>query len=201
MLPENLFRGAIVALLLAAFTISGIHRRRADAAGGDKIDFSGEGRFIRAYRVTAALAFYFALFSWLSAPGWYRWAILPLPPGLRLAGLILAWAALPGLVWMFRSLGANITPTVVTRAAHQLVTHGPYRYIRHPLYTFAGAMYAGIGLASANALLLALMPLGFYSLVLRTPLEEAELERRFGDVYRAYKARTGRFLPRLRRES
>jgi protein-S-isoprenylcysteine O-methyltransferase Ste14 len=201
LLTNSFFRFGIFLLLVLVFAMSGYYRRKADARGGDRIDFSGEGRFIRAYRVASALAFYFTLFSWLAAPGWYAWAALPLPAEARLAGLVLAWTALPALAWMFQALGANISPTVMIRRSHQLVTEGPYCYIRHPLYTFAGIMYVGIGLAAANALLLALMPVGFYSLVLRTPLEEAELERRFGDAYREYKARTGRFLPRLRKSS
>jgi protein-S-isoprenylcysteine O-methyltransferase Ste14 len=38
---------------------------------------------------------------------------------------------------MFLSIGANISETILTKRTHQLVTHGPYRWIRHPLYAFS----------------------------------------------------------------
>ena len=38
------------------------------------------------------------------------------------------------LIWTFRSLGTNLTDTVVTRKDHTLVTSGPYRFVRHPFY-------------------------------------------------------------------
>ena len=38
------------------------------------------------------------------------------------------------IVWAFQSLGSNLTDTVVTRRQHTLITHGPYRWVRHPFY-------------------------------------------------------------------
>jgi len=54
------------------------------------------------------------------------------------------------LVWMFRTLGRNLTDTVVTRKEHTLVTTGPYRWIRHPFYTSAGLLGVANSLAAAN---------------------------------------------------
>lgn len=186
-----------IAIVIAGFSISGYYRRRADRTGGDAIDFTREGSFIYRLRVVSALAFYAALFLYLSYPPLISWAAVSLPLLVRLFGLGLAGLMLPALIWMFRSLSHNITPTVMVRADHQLVTSGPYRWIRHPLYTFGFTLFFGISLAAANGLLLILGPLCFISLVLRTPIEEAILEERFGEQYRQYKARTGRYLPRL----
>jgi protein-S-isoprenylcysteine O-methyltransferase Ste14 len=86
---------------------------------------------------------------------------------------------------------------VAIRQQHTLITNGPYRWVRHPFYTVTSLTFAGFVLLTATwsaALALALFWLYLWR---RTPLEEAKLVERFGDEYRAYMARTGRFLPRL----
>ena len=119
-----------------------------------------------------------------------------------------AWARWPGagigfaggllLVWTVSCLGRNLTDTVVTRRNHTLVTNGPYRWVRHPFY-LAGAMgMVAVFLLSANAFFLVTGTAGFTLLVVRTAREEANLLRKFGDDYRMYMRRTGRFLPRFR---
>ena len=101
------------------------------------------------------------------------------------------------LVWTFRCLGTNLTDTVVTRQEHALVLHGPYRWIRHPLYGSAALLTVAMSLIAANWFLFAIGVLVFGLLVIRTRTEEENLVRRFGDSYRTYMQRTGRFLPRI----
>ena len=91
----------------------------------------------------------------------------------------------------------NITDTVVTRREHKLVTNGPYRWIRHPLYTFGSLFFLCLSLVSANWLILLLVIPTFTILVQRTSIEEQALQERFGKEYLRYSARTGRFFPRL----
>ena len=99
---------------------------------------------------------------------------------------------------MFHHLGLNVTPVADPRSDATLVTTGPYRYIRHPLYSFATLCLLGIGMAIDNGAFIVL-PLGAFTLmVIRVPREEALLVEKFGDAYREYRSRTGRFLPRLR---
>jgi protein-S-isoprenylcysteine O-methyltransferase Ste14 len=79
----------------------------------------------------------------------------------------------------------------------ELVTQGIYAWIRHPQYT--GFMLITLGMIAdwATLPLLIMWPLLlaiYYRLARR---EEADMEAEFGDAYRAYKARTGMFLPRL----
>lgn len=99
--------------------------------------------------------------------------------------------------WVFTSLGNNVTPTVVTRKNATLVTHGPYRWVRHPLYLMGLLAYLGFALLAENWFLAILTVLAFSLLNLRLPKEEARLIERFGDEYRSYMQRTGKFLPRL----
>ncbi|MEE8232131.1 MAG: isoprenylcysteine carboxylmethyltransferase family protein, partial [Thermoplasmata archaeon] len=109
-----------------------------------------------------------------------------------LAGFSLAFLA-------FRSLGTNYSGTVVIKDSHTLVTSGPYRWIRHPIYTSYFALTLSLFLLTANWFIgLALLALSIL-LASRVEGEEALLLERFGDAYRAYMYRTGRFLPRLLR--
>ncbi len=164
-----------------------------------KVVKRGEGRL-----KFGALGFLFL--AWVSAsvafvinPAWMSWSALPLPASLRwtgvgviLVGFSLAFAA-------FRSLGTNYSGTVVIKDSHTLVTSGPYRWIRHPIYTSYFALTLSLFLLTTNWFIgLALLALSIL-LASRVKAEEAMLLERFGDEYRAYMQRTGRFLPRLLR--
>ena len=108
--------------------------------------------------------------------------------------------AAAGVVWLFftfRALGTNLTDTVATREHHTLVTRGPYRFVRHPFYLGVAAFVFGLALLTALWFVAAVAAVVLSLLAVRTPIEEAKLVERFGDDYRRYAARTGRFLPRL----
>ena len=78
------------------------------------------------------------------------------------------------------------------------ITSGPYRYVRHPFYVTAALAFAANALATANWFIASTGFVALALLVIRTPTEEGKLVERFGDDYRRYMARTGRFFPRLR---
>jgi protein-S-isoprenylcysteine O-methyltransferase Ste14 len=183
-------------LIVVALTISAYYRRQADAG---RAAVTGDDGPFRALRLVG-LGFAGVLLVYLVAPTWIDWATVPLPTGLRYTGGALSAGALPGLVWVFRSLGGNVTPTARPRGDHELVTDGPYRWIRHPLYTFGGLFWTGICLLTANWLLGLLLALAFAGIGLRTPIEERELVETFGEEYRDYMERTGRYLPRIGRD-
>ena len=143
------------------------------------------------------IAGWLGLGAFLINPAWMDWAAWPLPVWLRWMGLGFLIAAGGLLTWTFRSLGQNLTDTVVTRKEHTLVTAGPYRWIRHPLYTSAGLLIPATTLVTANWFFLVAGLLVILLLVIRTRKEEENLIARFGDDYRAYMQRTGRFLPRI----
>ena len=96
-------------------------------------------------------------------------------------------------------MGRNVSPTVITHEDHELVTHGPYRWIRNPLYTAAGLLFTGLGLVAASWFLIGAAAVAVALVRLRLPKEEAHLEARFGQEYRDYVSRTGRFLPKWSR--
>ena len=139
----------------------------------------------------------FGLLIWLINPGWLRAAALGLPAWVRWSGLGLAAAGLALLAWSHQALGANFSGALKLQAEHQLVMEGPYRWVRHPIYTAILLVAAGVGLLSANGLVLALALAFAVFFFVRVPREEAMMVGAFGAEYQAYQQRTGRFLPRL----
>jgi protein-S-isoprenylcysteine O-methyltransferase Ste14 len=138
-------------------------------------------------------------FAYLLFPASVQWAALPLPVWLRWSGVVAGALCSLLMYWTLSSLGRNLTDTVVTRANAQLVTHGPYRWVRHPFYVTAALLILSVTLLSANWLIGLCGLLVMSLLAVRTPKEEQMLIARFGDDYRAYMAATGRFFPRILR--
>jgi len=139
------------------------------------------------------------LVAFLIDPNWVAWASFHLPNWARWSGVGFGVGGGGLVIWTFRSLGHNLTDTVVTRRNATLVTHGPYRWVRHPFYlAFAMAVIANT-LITASGILAITGTAAFLTIVARTSIEESKLIDRFGDRYVAYMRRTGRFLPRIRR--
>jgi protein-S-isoprenylcysteine O-methyltransferase Ste14 len=109
------------------------------------------------------------------------------------AGLFLAGLAFGG--WAFVTfLRARTTPHP-NHPVSSLVTRGPYRVSRNPMYVGLAAAMVGIALVANTPWILAALPLVCLALDrLVIDREEAYLERKFGDEYRAFLARSRRWL-------
>ncbi|MEM9529883.1 MAG: isoprenylcysteine carboxylmethyltransferase family protein [Pseudomonadota bacterium] len=135
------------------------------------------------------------LLLWLVEPSWMPWQ-LDLPPVAHLAGLVLAELGLVLLVWVQISLGVHFSGTLHLRDDHQLVRHGPYARVRHPMYSAFLLIFFGLTLLTGNALIGAVL-LGSQVWVLgwRLPKEEQALAERFGSSWQTYHAQTGALTP------
>lgn len=138
------------------------------------------------------------LVLYLIDPQLMAWSALALPDSVRWVGV---GVGVPGgvlIIVTFRALGTNLTDTVVTRARHTLVTHGPYRWVRHPFYVSAALAVIANGLVAANWFIGATGMASVVLLVVRSRKEEENLVKKFGAAYAEYMNRTGRFFPKLR---
>jgi uncharacterized cupredoxin-like copper-binding protein len=134
-------------------------------------------------------------------PRWMAWSKIGLPESVRWLGLGVGVICALLTYWLFSSIGSGITPTSATRKQHVLVTHGPYRWVRHPLYTVGSTIFISFGMLADNWFIASLGVLAFIAMAIRTPKEEANLIEKFGDEYREYMKRTGRFLPKFNSET
>ena len=118
------------------------------------------------------------------------------PFGIRLAAAVLAggaWLALDGAAMVFfRRAGTSMVPMNPTTA---LVTSGPYRFTRNPMYLGMSFLYIAFAFAFGVIWALAFLP-AVIVMVDRFVIarEEPYLEQKFGQSYRAYKARVRRWL-------
>ena len=182
--------------LLASVTISGYYRARARTRGGT-IERRREGGLVLAARAAGGLGAFGSILLHVLAPGHMSWAVFSAPDVVRWAGAVLGFIAVPGTYWVFSSIGRNVSETVLTKDHHELVEHGPYRWIRHPLYSVGVLLLLaqGLLLTSWLVLLFALVAFVVFRFIV-VPIEERQLEAKFGDGYRAYRRRTGAMLPR-----
>lgn len=197
MAEDGLFRWIILAGMVVVLPVGIYHRWRAHT--GEKLDYRPEGLWMFVLLRLAALAGLAGLLAYVIDPRWMAWSSLPIPVGLRWAGVVLGTLTAMLLAWTFRTLGKNLTDTVVTRREHTLVTSGPYRWVRHPFYVAFALATTANSLVAANWYLFACGAAAFALLVLRTRTEERKLLERFGDAYAQYIERTGRFFPRIGR--
>ena len=196
MTDDQTFHRILVLISLVIFPITLFHRIRSQATG-ESLDRWQEGAFILFTLRGIGAATMLGFTAYLVNPAWMAWSSTPLPVWLRWTGIGLDVLAGLLLVWTLRCLGKNLTDTVVTRREHTLVTRGPYRWVRHPFYDAVALLLTANALAAANWFLFVGGALALSLIVLRTKREEDRLVARFGDSYRDYMNRTGRFLPKL----
>lgn len=192
-----IFRLITFLLFIIPLSVSVYNRSKAQKTSGDQINRRQEGDFVMIALRLSGILLWLSIIAYIVYPPTVGWATIPLPIWLRWIGVLGGIIAVGLLIWMFSSLGINITDTVVTRQKHTLVTHGPYHWIRHPLYTFGAFFYLSLSLISSLWIIPLLGIPAFAILIKRTSIEEESLNARFGEDYQQYTQRTGRFLPRL----
>ena len=193
---DTTFRPFVVAGFFLVIVIALPFRVRSQATG-EKLDRAQEGIAMMIVLRLGGLAVWAGVIAFMIDPALMAWSSIPLSAGARWAGFGLAMMTAGMLMWTLRSLGPNLTDTVVTREAHTLVTRGPYRWVRHPFYDCVAVFVVAISLMMANWFIIASGMLMFALLAIRSRTEEQKLLERFGEPYRAYRAATGRFLPRM----
>lgn len=194
-MSEGIFRTILILGFVMVLPVVAYYRIRSQATR-EKLDRRQEGLLllvcIRLFGVLGVAG----LLAFLLNPNTMAWSRVPLPLWARWSGVGLGVLGAALLVWTFHHLGKNLTDTVVTRKNHTLVTSGPYQWVRHPFYVAFALIILANALTAANWFLLVTGGIAFLLLVARTRIEEQKLVERFGDAYRDYMRRTGRFFPR-----
>jgi protein-S-isoprenylcysteine O-methyltransferase len=163
-----------------------IFSRDRRAASGQRKDRGSVFFIIASISAGQTLAFY--------APHLWPWARIAAP--VFWPGVALVWAGIALRIWAVLTLGRHFRTAVRILDDHKLITHGPYRVLRHPSYSGGLMTVAGIGLMLGNWLALAAafagMVIGY---TVRIAVEEAALAAHFGEAFAAHKKRTWAVLP------
>ena len=197
MTPEIVYRIIIVLSFIAMFGIRiyfqsrVLHEDREIKVKENKLSLAaGALAALTTLTFGAEYIFFPGTFSFayiLAYPDWLRWlGILLLAVGISLLGL------------SHYHLDRSFFSLVVSKEEHQLVTSGPYQWVRHPIYTAYLLNYAAGGLIASNWVL-TFMPVIFFGLMIinRIPREEKLMREEFGEDYLALESRTGRLLPKI----
>ncbi len=196
MADEQIFRFILIAGFAIIMPVGAYYRVKSQISG-ESLDRRQEGLFVLVTLRPLALASMLGLIAYMINPASMAWSVVALPAWVRWLGVGVGAVAGSLLIWTMHTLGKNLTDTVVTRSNHELITGGSYRFVRHPFYcAFILAILAN-STVPANWFILLTGVSAWLLLVFRTNKEEENLIARFGDDYRGYMERTGRFFPRL----
>lgn len=156
---------------------------------------SRRGATIRTAGGPAALAPYFF---------WMPYLVIALRPGPELevpepldwVGIVLSAFGVAFSLWAIVTLGRHYDLVLEVHQDHELVRGGPYALVRHPVYTGLALHFAGLCLATGNALLIAgTLLVTFPAFYLRARAEETLLRERFGAEYEKYAREVPMLVP------
>ena len=122
--------------------------------------------------------------------------------GIRWAGAPVGLAAIAGVAASQHAMGGSWRIGVDQSTGTELVTGGPFRVVRHPIYTFFVLLLVGVALLVPNLAAIAAVVCGVLFVELQGRfVEEPWLLREHGNAYATYARRTGRFLPGIGRRA
>ena len=126
-----------------------------------------------------------------------NWAIYDRPGALRLLAAAICVGGLGVAFWARRTLAGNWSSNVTFKVGHELIRTGPYRWVRHPIYTAILLMALGTAMISGRLgswLGLVLMTAGFW---IKLKAEESLMLRHFPDTYPGYQKQVKALVPFL----
>jgi protein-S-isoprenylcysteine O-methyltransferase Ste14 len=155
-----------------------------------------EGLLPVVVRCIFGIPLFAAVVLYIRFPDLAPWSYCSLPLYLRNAGIVLGSVALYSIYRVHVELGRYFSSSLVIRKGHRLVRSGPYRLVRHPMYTSYLMLFTAAFLISENWLIGISGTMIIASLMtLRIVKEEDLLLEYFGEEYKQYRQTTGMFLP------
>jgi protein-S-isoprenylcysteine O-methyltransferase Ste14 len=121
----------------------------------------------------------------------------PVSVPIMAVGLVVEAMGLFVAIWARRHLGRNWSGEITIKVEHELIRSGPYRWLRHPIYTGLLAMYLGVALVTGEWLAIVGLATVVFAYWRKIRMEEANLNVAFGANYDAYRRETWALVPGL----
>src|SRR5437762_4630093 len=129
--------------------------------------------------------------------GWLGAHFVRANPTVEWSGVLLTAAGVAIAFWARWHLGANWSGVVTLKEGHELIRTGPYRAIRHPIYTGILLALLGTAITFGEVRALLAVAIAWLSFYIKARREELFLSQEFGPGFAEHKQRTGMFLPRF----
>lgn len=128
-------------------------------------------------------------------PGHLR--IIPRFPSIQAIALLCTAVGLAFAIWARFYIGQNWSGAVTIKVGHELICTGPYRWVRHPIYSGILLALLGTALQRGRVEDLVAVPLFAFGFWIKMRTEEQFMRRTFGDQYSEYTRMTGALIPKL----
>jgi protein-S-isoprenylcysteine O-methyltransferase Ste14 len=129
------------------------------------------------------------------AHGWLSMAVIPGGWFRYWAAVVLVVAGLGFAIWARVALAGNWSGFVTVKEGHELIQHGPYRHLRHPIYSGLLLAILGSALAGGQVRVFVVFVIALIGFFVKSRAEERLMEREFGERYTAYRASTWALIP------
>jgi isoprenylcysteine carboxyl methyltransferase (ICMT) family protein YpbQ len=144
----------------------------------------------------------FVVVSWVLVPFLSKfWWASPIQglvgPGGLIVGAVLLVIGYGITLWCYAAMGDAWRMGVIRSEKPELVSCGPFRFIRHPIYLCQSIMLIGVAILIPSVLCFVIVLIHFLCASIKAADEESHLRGRLGESYKEYCLRTGRWLPRL----
>lgn len=202
MLTEAAYRIAFFVLFVMLLAMRAYFMVKVRLAGErlmpDKESVAREGgQAVLIARIVVFLLLIAFLVMYILGMAWIDRFSFLLPEWLRWAGFAFGILSVVFWAWTQVALDTQWSAQLQLTKEHHIVTSGPYTRIRHPLYTAMFAWAIALALLTANWIFVAFAVLSIAGTVARVPKEEQMMIEVFGDEYKEYMKRTGRFFPKF----
>lgn len=197
MQTENIFRIILPILIVAFIAHRGYYTKQSARPEKDTLKKRQEGWITKLAEILSLIGF-IAMIAYVLNPNWLAWASLSFPLWMRWTGVGIALMGFALLQWAQVTLGRSWSDTPRMLKEQALITSGPYRFIRHPIYTAFILILGSTLLISANWLIgLTWAGMTVLDIASRISFEESLMVEYFGDQYREYMKKTGRLVPKV----